>query len=312
MIPDYFHFLLTGKKVQEYTNATTTQLVSPASKNWDEELIKELGLPTKIFQRIEMAGYELGELTEAIRQQVGFSCKVVLPATHDTASAVAAVPAREKDFIYISSGTWSLMGTELQEANCSDASRQYNLTNEGGVGYRFRYLKNIMGMWMINCAKAELAPDISYNELCKAAAAEDITSIVDANDNRFLAPVSMSEEVKAACKEQGVQIPVTAAQTAAVIYRSLAACYAATIAELEALLGQTYSGIQIVGGGANATYLNELTRKACKKTVYAGPVEATAIGNVAIQMISAGELRDLEDARACIYDSFPITKYESQ
>ena len=146
MIPDYFHFLLTGKKVQEYTNATTTQLVDPKTKDWDRELIEKLGYPEEIFEKIKSPGYEVGELTEKIREKVGFNCKVVLPPTHDTASAVVAVPTQEDHALYISSGTWSLMGTELMQADCRKESRQCNLTNEGGYDYRFRYLKNIMGL----------------------------------------------------------------------------------------------------------------------------------------------------------------------
>lgn len=149
MIPDYFHFLLTGNKVQEYTNATTTQLVDPITKDWNREFIEKLGFPQEIFKEIKKPGYEVGELTVDIQGQVGFNCKVVLPPTHDTASAVLAVPTQDDRPLYISSGTWSLMGTELKEAKCSAMSMKKNLTNEGGYDYRFRYLKNIMGLWMI-------------------------------------------------------------------------------------------------------------------------------------------------------------------
>lgn len=153
MIPDYFHFLLTGKKVQEYTNATTTQLADPVAKDWDMELIEKIGYPKGIFQTIQKPGYEVGRLSGKIQKEVGFDCKVVLPPTHDTASAVAAVPTQEEHALYISSGTWSLMGTELREADCSKESMLHNMTNEGGYDYRFRYLKNIMGLWMIQSVK---------------------------------------------------------------------------------------------------------------------------------------------------------------
>lgn len=310
MMPDYFHFLLTGKKVQEYTNATTTQLVSPVTKDWDEELIRQLGYPRRLFQEIRMPGYELGSLRGEIRKEVGFSCKVVLPPTHDTASAVAAVPTQEEETLYISSGTWSLMGTERMTADCSSAARAHNMTNEGGYDCRFRYLKNIMGLWMIQSVRKELAPKQGFGEICEAAARADIASLVDCNDDRFLAPQSMTEEVQKACAETGQRIPEGIAETACVIYNSLAQCYAQTIREIEEMSEITYESIHVVGGGANAAYLNELTAKATGKTVYAGPTEATAIGNLTAQIIAAGELENLQAARKCIFESFEIKKYE--
>lgn len=310
LIPDYFNFLLTGRKVTEYTNASTTQLLHPKTKEWDFELIDMLGFPRDIFTEVKLPGTIVGELTEEIQKKVGFCCKVVLPATHDTGSAVVAVPSNEEDVLYISSGTWSLMGTELKEAICTKESMEKNLTNEGGYDYRFRYLKNIMGMWMINSAKKEIADDMSYADICAMASKTTITSIVSANDDRFLAPKNMTEEVKAACRESGQQVPEGIAEVAAVIYHSLAKCYADTMNEIEEITGKNYDCIHIVGGGSNAVYLNELTAKACGKTVYTGPTEATAVGNVAAQMIAAGELADLKSARECIFHSFKINKYE--
>ena len=312
MIPEYFNFLLTGKKAAEYTNASTTQLVSPKTKDWDYELIGMLGYPERIFQKIEKPGTILGSLTEELQREVGFDCKVILPATHDTGSAVMAVPTNEDNTIYISSGTWSLMGTELKEANCSAESKQHNFTNEGGYDYRFRYLKNIMGLWMIQSVRKELAPDQGFGEICEAASKTAITSLVDCNDDRFLAPENMTEEVQAACRENGEQVPEGIAEVASVIYNSLAKCYAQTITEIEEMSGVTYDSIHVVGGGANAAYLNELTAKATGKTVYAGPTEATAIGNLAAQIIAAGELSDLKAARNSVLKSFQIEKYEGR
>ena len=309
MIPEYFNFLLTGKKAAEYTNASTTQLVSPVTKDWDYELIRRLGYPEKIFQKIGKPGTILGELAEEIQKKVGFDCKVILPATHDTGSAVMAVPTNEDNTIYISSGTWSLMGTELKEANCSAASMLHNFTNEGGYDYRFRYLKNIMGLWMIQSVRTELAPEQGFGEICEAASKTAITSLVDCNDDRFLAPENMTKEVQAACRESGEQVPEGIAEVASVIYNSLAKCYAETIAEIEEMSGITYDSIHVVGGGANAAYLNELTAKATGKTVYAGPTEATAIGNLTAQIIAAGELSDFQEARKCIFDSFEVKTY---
>lgn len=310
MIPDYFHFLLCGEKCVEYTNATTTQLVSPVSKNWDYELIKLLGYPEHIFPEIKMAGTVLGDLTEDIAKEVGFTCKVVLPATHDTGSAVLAVPSNKKETMYISSGTWSLMGVERMEADCSDESMACNFTNEGGYDYRFRYLKNIMGLWMIQSLKKEMKDAYSFAQLCEMASRESISSIVDCNDDCFLAPENMQEAIKVFCARTGQTIPQTVGEMAAVIYNSLAVCYGNTVKEIEKMTGVSYECIHVVGGGANAQYLNELTAKQTQKTVYAGPTEATAIGNLTVQMMAAGEMTELSEARRVIFDSFDISTYE--
>lgn len=313
MIPEYFNYLLTGEKASEYTNATTTQLVSPETKDWDYELIEMLGYPKQIFQKIKKPGTVLGNLTKEIQKEVGFDCEVVLPATHDTGSAVMAVPTNEDNTIYISSGTWSLMGTELKKADCSPESRLHNFTNEGGYEYRFRYLKNIMGLWMIQSVKKELAAqgvEYSFAKLCEEASAERIESLVDCNDARFLAPQSMIAEVKAYCSEHGQEVPETPAQIAAVIYNSLAFCYGETVRELEEITGASYRQIHIVGGGANADYLNRLTARYTGRTVYAGPTEATAIGNLSAQMLHAGCYADLQEARNGIFHSFEIKEYQ--
>ena len=319
MIPDYFHFLLTGVKKQEYTNATTTQLVSPITEDWDYELIRMLSYPEKLFTPLTMPGTKVGELTEELQKEVGFSCSVILPATHDTGAAVMAVPVvpgKEgpmDDILYISSGTWSLMGTELLAADCSKESMEANFTNEGGYDYRYRYLKNIMGLWMIQSVKKELADkgeNYSFAELCEMASKETISSLVDCNHNSFLAPDSMIEAVLNYCRENDLPVPETAGEIAAVIYNSLAACYQDTVKELESITGKTYSDIHVVGGGSNATYLNELTAKYTGKTVYAGPGEATAIGNLLAQMLSSGEFDDLKSAREAVYQSFAVKEYQ--
>ena len=311
MMPDYFHFLLTGKKVQEYTNATTTQLVSPVTKDWDEQLIRQLGYPRRLFQEIRMPGYELGSLRGEIQKEVGFSCKVILPPTHDTASAVAAVPTQEEETLYISSGTWSLMGIERKEADCSEKSCEMNFTNEGGYAGRFRYLKNIMGLWMIQSVRHEVNDAYSFAEICAMAEeAKDFPSRVDANDECFLSPDNMTEEVKDYCRRTGQKVPETLGEIATVIYTSLAECYAKTAKELEEMTGRTYSRIHIVGGGSNAGYLNELTAKATKKEIHAGPGEATAIGNITAQMLKAEEFKTIEEARTIIHESFGVKVYK--
>ena len=312
MIPDYFHFRLTGKKRQEYTNATTTQLVRAETGQWDRELIQKLGFPQKLFTPLSMPKTVVGELSPEIQRQVGFSCEVVLPATHDTASAVLAVPSWKEPALYISSGTWSLMGTEQMKPVCTRASMEANITNEGGYDHRFRYLKNIMGLWMIQSVRREFDQLYSYQEICSNAAKETIPSVVDCNDDRFLAPNSMVWEVKEACRESGQPVPQTPWEISAVIYNSLASCYGRTADEIEALTGNHFSSIHVVGGGANADYLNRLTAARTGRRVYAGPAEATAIGNLAAQMIRDNVFDGVEQARACIFHSTDIRTYEPE
>ena len=254
-VPDYFHFLLTGQKTCEYTEATTGQLVSPITKDWDYELIDMLGYPRKMFQRL------------------------IMP--------------------------------ERKEADCSEKSCEMNFTNEGGYAGRFRYLKNIMGLWMIQSVRHEVNDAYSFAEICAMAEeAKDFPSRVDANDECFLSPDNMTEEVKDYCRRTGQKVPETLGEIATVIYTSLAECYAKTAKELEEMTGRTYSRIHIVGGGSNAGYLNELTAKATKKEIHAGPGEATAIGNITAQMLKAEEFKTIEEARTIIHESFGVKVYK--
>lgn len=300
LIPDYFHFLLCGARKTEYTNATTTQLVNAAERQWDDELIAMCGYPRSVFREIVPPGTELGTLTPAVRAAVGYDCAVVTPATHDTGSAVLAVPAAEEDVLYISSGTWSLMGTERAAPDCSPRSRACNFTNEGGYGGTYRLLKNIMGLWMLQCVSRELGGVHSFDALSEMAARETITSLVDCNDNRFLSPENMSEEIARCCAESGQTEPRTPGALAAVIYNSLAACYEQTARELETLTGRVFRDIHIIGGGAKDAYLNALTARRTGKTVLAGPTEATAVGNLLAQMIAGGEFAGAAEARRCV------------
>lgn len=309
MIPDYFHFLLTGVKKNEYTNATTGQLVSPKTNDWDYEMIDMLGYNSKMFRPVSMPGTVVGEFTEAVQKEVGFNCTVVLPATHDTGSAVLAVPTNDDDAVYISSGTWSLMGIERKEADCSMESMKANFTNEGGYDHRFRYLKNIMGLWMIQSVKKEFTEDLSFAQICEMASKETISSIVDCNDDCFLAPKSMIKAVQDFCRGTGQQVPETVGEISSVIYNSLAKCYGDTVKEIEEITGKKYSTIYVVGGGSNAGYLNELTAKYTGKKVSAGPSEATAIGNVIVQMLHDGVFKDLPEARTCVRESFDVVMY---
>ena len=311
-VPDYFHYLLTGKKTCEYTEATTGQLVNAETKDWDYELIDKLGYPRKMFQKLIMPGTSVGHFTEEVKAEVGFDVEVVAPATHDTGSAVLAVPANDDDFIYISSGTWSLMGIEREKADCSKKSCEMNFTNEGGYAGRFRYLKNIMGLWMIQSVRHEYDDKYGFAEICQMAEeAKDFPSRVDANDECFLSPESMIEEVKDYCRRTGQKVPETLGEIATVIYTSLAECYAKTAKELEEMTERPFSRIHVVGGGSNAGYLNELTARATGKEVHAGPGEATAIGNITAQMLKAEEFKSIEEARTTIHESFGIKVYQA-
>ncbi|MCR5589925.1 MAG: rhamnulokinase [Lachnospiraceae bacterium] len=309
MVPDYFHFLLSGKKVSEYTEATTTQLMDPYKRCWDRELIRKLGFPEKIFQEICMPGTVLGGLTEEIRSKVGYDCSVILPPSHDTASAVLAVPTNEKT-CYISSGTWSLMGVELASPDCSEASREANMTNEGGFGGKITYLTNIMGLWMIQSVRNALAPEMGYGKLCDLASKESIKSLVDCQDPSFLSPEDMAETVRMHCRATGQEVPETLPQLAAVIYNSLAKCYADKLKIIEDITGEKYDKINIIGGGSNADYLNRLTAKITGRPIHAGPGEATSIGNILSQMISQGVFSGEEEARECVRKSFEVKIFE--
>ena len=310
MLPDYFGFRLTGNKLSEYTNGSTTQLVDPHTYQWDKELIRKLGYPEDIFLSLQMPGTKVGNLLPQIREEVGYDLEIVLCGSHDTASAVMAVPQTEGDGIYISSGTWSLMGIESLEPIITKEAAAANLTNEGGYDHRFRFLKNIMGLWMIQSVRHEYQDAYSFAQLCDMAEeSRDFSSRVDVNDQSFLSPDSMIEAIKQYCQKTGQPVPETVGELAAVVYRSLAQSYGETVKELETIAGRIYDSIHIIGGGSNAAYLNQLTADATGKTVYAGPGEATAIGNLLAQMIHAGDLADLKGARQCVRDSFEIKTY---
>ncbi len=310
MTPEYFNFLLTGVKKNEYTIATTGQLVNASTNDWDYELMDRVGIPRRIFGELNMPGTSVGMLKPEIAERVGCQLEVVLPATHDTGSAVLAVPANDDDFIYLSSGTWSLMGIERKEPDCSLKSMKYNFTNEGGYDHRFRYLKNIMGLWMLQSVRREMnsgEKTYSFPELiAMASEAEGFPSVVDVNDQSFLAPKSMTEAVKDYCSRTGQKVPQSMGEVMAVIYSSLAKSYADTVRELEDITGRTFSRLHIVGGGCQDMLLNRKTKEATGKEVYAGPVEGTALGNLMVQMLKDGVFAGLAQARQCVADSFDV------
>ncbi len=306
-VPEYLNYLLTGVMMTEYTNASTSGLVSVDTKDWDLELIDRLGYPRSIFGEIHMPSTVVGKLKAEIAEEVGFSCDIILPCTHDTGSAVLAVPSNEKA-LYISSGTWSLMGCEIMTPDVSEESLNLGFTNEGGFDYRFRYLKNIMGLWMIQSVRRELNKKYSFDELCDMAKQSDFDEIIDVNDKMFLAPDSMIDAISNYCQNHNMKTPQSIGDTVRTIYHSLAKCYADTVNGMEKMLGISFGTVNIVGGGSKDGYLNELTAKYTGKPVTAGPTEATAIGNILVQMIAAGEIESLADGRNIIKNSFDITE----
>ncbi len=282
MLPEYLSFYLCGKKAHEYTNASSTGLLDARKRTWDTEIIETLGLPMRLFDNVPVTPpVVLGALKQEIADIIGYSCKVVLPATHDTASAIAALP--EKGGAYISSGTWSLLGAELSEPVTSEDARKANFTNEGGIG-TIRFLKNIMGLWLVQCLKRELDDKYSFAELADMAKKEAVFDYrLDVNAEYYLAPQSVQAVIDVECTAKGWPVPSSPGQYAHAIYQSLAHAYAEALDELEEITGQHFDTLCIVGGGANNKYLNELTEKAIKRPVVTGSPEATALGNILLQ-----------------------------
>ena len=283
MLPEYFHWRLTGVMRREYTNATTTGLVNADTGAWDGDILAALGYPARLFGEIHRPGEAVGAFTEEMQRRVGFDCQVVLPGTHDTASAVAACPCKGQP-LYISSGTWSLMGTELDAPLRTEECRAANFTNEGGANGKIRFLKNIMGLWMLQCIKREQLSPVTYDQLMEMARASAFDGSIDLQDPAFLAPRSMTEAVRAHLGQPALPL----ADVVRTVYHSLARCYAQTAREIEALCGQAFPAIHIFGGGSGDRYLNELTARYSGKQVIAGPKEATAMGNLLVQMAAAG------------------------
>jgi rhamnulokinase len=309
MIPDYFNYLLTGKKANEYTNATSTQLVNAFTKKWDDEILDQLGIKKEIFQEIHNPKTVLGTLKENLVEEFGFDMKVILPATHDTGSAVISVPELDET-IYISSGTWSLIGVENYFPICVTKALDYNFTNEGGIDYRYRFLKNIMGLWMIQEVKRNYQDQYSFAELVDLARqVQEFKSTVNVDDPRFLKPENMIEEIQRYCQETNQAIPTTPGEVAKCVYDSLVCSYQQAINQIEEIFERKFEKINVIGGGCQNEMLNQLIADTTKKIVYAGPVEATAIGNIVSQLMAVGEIEDINEARTVIKHSFEVKKF---
>ncbi len=316
MMPDLFNFWFTGRKCCEFTNATTTQAYDPRAGGWARSLIEKLGLPAKVFPEIVPAGTVLGPVRPEVRDEIGLGdVPVIAPAQHDTGSAVAAVPATgERPWAFLSSGTWSLMGMEVTSPIIDEQSLRYNFTNEGGVYGTFRFLKNIMGLWLVQeCRRTwkRAGKQYSYADLADlAAAAKPFLAIVDPDDPSFLAPGDMPARITAYCKKTGQTPPAGPGETIRTCLESLAMTYRQTLARVEACTGRRADIIHVVGGGTQNRHLCQWTADATGRTVVAGPIEATAAGNVAVQAVATGVLADLEAARELIGRSFDTAVYQ--
>jgi len=310
MVPDYLNFLLTGVKANEYTNATSTQLVNVFTQKWDVNLLEKLGINSEIFENIYMPKTRLGPLRKSLVHELGLDMDVILPATHDTGSAVVAVP-ETKETIYISSGTWSLMGIENSKPLIGEQALNYNFTNEGGVDSRFRFLKNIMGLWMIQEVKRQYDDNYSYADFVKMAKETyEFSSIVNVDDQRFLKPENMIEEIQQYCLETDQPVPKTVGEIGKCVFDSLVKSYQSTVKQIEELREMTFDQINVIGGGSQNDMINQLIADATGKMVYAGPVEATAIGNIVTQLISQREIKDVHEARVMIKNSFEIKLFK--
>ena len=315
LIPDLINFLLTGKAVTEYTNATTTQMVGARTGQWDLETHSALGLPSSLLAEIVPAGTELGELRPAIAEELGLECiRVVAPATHDTGSAVAGTPL-ERGWAYVSSGTWSLVGIEREAPLINESAESHNFTNEGGAFGTIRFLKNVMGLWILeSCRKEwqERGLDVDYQKLLAQVEAASCTALIFPDEPHFLNPPSMLGAIEGHLRENAQRMPAEPPAIARMILDSLAFRYASVLQRIESLTGQEIPGVHIVGGGSQNAYLNQMTATAAGKPVLAGPTEATAIGNILIQAIAAGRFASLAEARSHIASCIELREFKPQ
>jgi rhamnulokinase len=316
-IPDFLHWAMCGAKCAEFTNASTSQFLHPVRRDWSRSLLKKLGLPAHFLPEIVTPGTKLGGLRKSLAEKTGLrGVKVIAPPTHDTASAVAGTPTvntGKTNWAYLSSGTWSLMGVEVKQANLSQRALELNLTNEGGVDGTYRLLKNIMGLWLVQqCRRSFAAAGRSYDygQLAELASrAKPFRSVVNINDPRFLNPPDMVKAIQEFCRETRQPVPRTEGELVRCCYESLALKYREVIGSLEELTGEKIEVIQIIGGGSQNKVLSQFAADACQRTVITGPVEATALGNLCTQLRADGELGSLAEMRETIRSSTTTNTY---
>lgn len=316
-VPDLLNYFLTGNKQTEYTIASTSQLLDAKNRNWSREIIEKFGLPEKIFTDIVEPGTLCGHLRADVKEECGGIDPVVVSvAAHDTASAVVAVPAKNDKFIWLSSGTWSIMGTETQAPVISEKSSGYNFTNEGGYAGTYRFSKNITGLWVEQEARRQWkreGEDLGFSELsAMARAAKPLVSFIDPDDPRFGVPGNIPKKIAEYCRETGQHVPENKGEIVRCILESLAMRYRWTVEKIDEMCGERMPAINIVGGGTQEKQLSQMAANACGRPVFAGPVEATAIGNIAAQAIAAGEIKDIHEAREAVSNSFEIEEYNPE
>ncbi len=315
-IPDLFNYFLTGEKYCEYTITSTSQMYDPIRGCWAKELMQALNsrIPADILPEVIPAGTKLGGLSRTVCEELGVpSIPVIAVAEHDTGSAVVSVPFIDKKSAYLSSGTWSLLGVELEQPIINDTTRELNYTNEGGFNNNVRLLKNIMGLWIHQECKRhweKLGESVSFDELdAGAMAAKPFASIIDVDDLRFFEPNHMPQKIQEYCRETNQSVPQTKGEITRCVMESLALKYRQAIEGLEAIVGYRIPALHIVGGGCKNRILSQFTANAIHRPVYAGPIEATAIGNLSAQLISLGEVGSLAQAREVVRNSFPMEEY---
>lgn len=317
LMPDLFNYLFTGKRTAEYSIASTTQLLNAKGRNWSKEVLNALGISEALLPEIIPSGTLLGPVSEEIKEELNITAiNVVAVAGHDTQSALVSVPAREKEFLFISCGTWSLMGTELDHPLINEKSAAYNFTNEGGFGGKISFLKNLTGLWLVQESRRWWEKEgtlYSFSELEEMAAqAEAFSSFIDTDREEFSLPGNLPERIRDYCKNTGQKVPETPGEIIRCINESLSFRYRTVMEELADCTGLAYNRIYMVGGGINSKLLCKMTACACRKEVVAGPLEATVYGNIALQFIAAGDIDSLTTARSIISQSADITAYQPE
>lgn len=313
-IPDLLNYWLCGEITNEFTNATTTQCLDPIKRDWAQPVLDAMGIPAHLFRPVTAPGTQIGTLLPDIAEETGAGgVKVVLPACHDTGSAVVAVPAQNQDFAWISSGTWSIMGAEVKEPTLGEKALAYNFTNEGGVFDTWRLSKNIMGLWIVQECRREWGrqgQEHSYDEMTRfAAESEAFLAVINPDDNAFFHLGDMPERIRKYCQKTGQRVPQTKGEVLRVALESLALKYRWVLERTEELSRKRLDPIHIIGGGTKNRLLNQFTADATDRMVVTGPVEATAIGNVLMQAIGLGHLSSLAEAREVVRNSFEVEEY---
>lgn len=317
LMPDLFNYMLTGEKKTEYSIASTTQMLDAVKGSWSEQVVKALSIPRNLLTDIIPTGTKVGKLTESLCKELMLeSCDVIAVAGHDTQCAMAAVPAMQEDYIFISCGTWSLLGTELNAPLINKKTAAFNLTNEGGYGKKASFLKNITGLWLIQESRRQWVregKEYSFSELEEMARdAEPFTCFIDPDAPEFGTAGNIPERIREFCRKTGQRVPQTVGQIVRCIDESLAMKYRMVMNEIAECTGKEYSAVHMVGGGIKSKLLCQMTADACGCEVIAGPVEATVLGNVSLQLIALGEIKDLTEARQIISNLEEIKKYQPE